>query len=164
MRSEFVTQRTAADLAKKILKSDIFYNVFLFGSLSRNKSNPGDMDLLIFDNGEISYIGDRYGELRNLTNHEILRRAGIEDKRFFAALDADWIDMVVVHHEHFVDNADYIRNIASTQSPFFLLNISDGIKIYHEQTEQWFDCNSLPFERWKAIRKELVNDGIVSEQ
>lgn len=164
MRRDFVTQQTAANLAKKILKSDIFYNVFLFGSLARYKQIPGDIDLLVFDNGEISYIGDRYGELRYLTSRAVLEKAGIEDKTFFAALDSDWIDIVVVHHEHFVNDSSYIRNIASVQSPFFLLNISDGIKIYHERTDQWYDCNSLPFERWKEIRKELVNDGIVSEQ
>jgi hypothetical protein len=161
MRRQFVTRRTAADLAKNILKSDIFYKVFLFGSLSRNKPDPVDMDLLIFDNGEISYIGDRYGELRNLTNRAILEKAGIEDKAIFAALDSDWIDMVVVHYEHFVNDPDYIRNIASTQSPFFLLNISDRIQVYDERGDKWLSYKDLPFEKWEAIRNELETEGIV---
>jgi len=164
MRNRFVTLPTAADLADQILKSEFFHEVFLFGSLSRNKPFPGDMDLLLFDNGEISYIGDRYGELRYLLNRSTLELAGVNNPAYFAALDMDWIDIVVVHYKEFVNNPEYIRKVASAQPPYFLLGISDGIQQYDKKTSKWLQCHSLPFKRWEAIRRELVNEGIVSGQ
>lgn len=168
MRREFVTQQTAANLAKKILMSDIFHNVFLFGSLSRDKWSPGDIDLLFFDNGEISYLGNNYAKERSVRNRKTLEKAGIPDtgtdKIFYAALDSDWIDIVVVHYKDFVNNPSYIRHIASTQDPYFLLNIADGIKKYDKSTDQWLDCDDLPFKKWKTIRNELVSEGILYDQ
>ncbi len=165
MRSKFITQQTAADFSQKILMSNIFHEAFLFGSLARNPSSkPGDIDLLLFDNGEISYLGETYGEQRSVQRRRMLKKAHVEDDAYIAALDLDWIDLVVVHHKDFIDNADYIRNIASTQSPYFLLNITEGIKKYDKTTGQWLDCNDLPFKRWKKIRRALVREGILSEQ
>ena len=164
MRSQFVTSQTAANLVEMILKSDFFYDAFLFGSLARNKRNPGDIDLLILDSGEISFLGENYGNQRSVIQRRILEKAKIEDTAYLAALDLDWVDLVVVHHKEFIDNPNYIRYIASTERPYFLLNITDGIKKYDKNTREWLDCDELPFERWNKIRKELEREGIVSEQ
>ena len=164
MRRDFVNHQTAARLAQEILKANIFYEAFLFGSLARNNKEVGDIDLLLFDNGEISFLGDLYGELRYLKSRTVLERANIEGKAFYAALDSDWIDIVVVHHELFGKNVSYVRNVASTQPPFFLLNISEGLKHYDKNQDRWIECELPPFAKWQVIQRELINEGIAPEQ
>jgi len=164
MRRKFVTPNTAGDIAKEILNSEKFFNAFLFGSLSRDPQVARDIDLLIFDDGDLSYIGNLYSERRNLFVRTIFEKAHIENPAWQAALDSDWIDILVVEKDKFRNDPNYIRNIASSQTPFFLLNITDGIKQYDKENNKWVDADSAPFAKWAKIRQELVNEGIIPLQ
>lgn len=163
MKSQFVTRKTAAELSMKILCADTFHKAFLFGSLTTDKEDPGDIDILLFDNGKLSSISSGYGDYRNYICRRIFETAKIDEDRYLAALDLDWIDVVVVDHEYFVNDSEYIRNIASHQNPNFLLNISSEIMELDKKTGQWFTSRRLPFKKWGGIREKLVKEGLIFE-
>src|SRR5271157_1561196 len=56
LRRSFVTRQQAAALAASILQSEGISAVFLFGSLARGKRDPRDIDLLVLDKGQFSYL------------------------------------------------------------------------------------------------------------
>lgn len=165
MRRRFVTINKSAELANKIMDSGLFSDAFLFGSLARNRVDAGDIDLLLFDDGEISSLGIDYKSVQLLMTQYVLEATALYTSEYKAAFECDWIDILVIDRRNFGKNIDYIRNLVRHQAdPFFFLNITDRILRLNTTSGTWNDQLLPPFDRWQAMRRSLVAEGIAPLQ
>lgn len=164
LRRTFVTRQQASTLAAKFLEIELdtkaVKNVFLFGSLARGKRDPRDIDLLIFDNGELSFAATGYGEVDAILNYK-----SIDSPENRAANQCGWIDLVLIDGSRLGADKDYTLSIAKTHDdPLFLINISDGLLSYVPGTKRWSKERPPVFERLALLRRQLENENVVQEQ
>jgi hypothetical protein len=163
VRRSYVTREKAATLADLILESDAVTDVFLFGSLSQRKKkgrDPNDIDLLLFDRGEVSSFGSRYWRAR--VNPELLFESEFLDApEHRAALPCGWLDSVAIDGTRFGRDADYTLSLCGSQRyRLFFLNIADALLKY-DGHGRWVNRKPQVFERLVNLRRQLVTENIV---
>jgi len=173
LRRRFVNQENAATIAAELYESHNVLDVYMYGSLARGKPDPNDMDLLVFDDGEVSYLSSEYGLFAGLSIVEaILELAGILNEKNRAAINSGWFDCIVINGNLFGNNIEYTRSVARIQpDPLFLLNISEGLLEYDYSQNLWVKekspspkGNTRPFDKLASLREELKKIGVVTSQ
>lgn len=174
LRTRFVTRSTALTVASAILQTADFSSVLLFGSLARAQDPEaewarGDIDLLVLDDGDISFRGSSYDGHGQWSGEErisdvVFDRAklvGDERAAWSAAVQLGWLDIVVIDGKLLQDPL-YIRWFSEQQSdPLFLLNVADGLKFYNKETCSWSDDVPPTFLELAKLRHDLQARGIV---
>ena len=165
IRRSYVTKEKAASVAEDVLQSGIVREVFLFGSLSRRKrrdSEPGDIDLLLFDTGEVSSFAASYWRIAR--NPELLESEFLDADDRRAASLCGWLDLVVIDGTRFGTDSAYTLSLCGNQADgLFFLNIADALLKY-ERGGHWIADRPQVFERLANLRRQLVTENIVSKR
>jgi predicted nucleotidyltransferase len=135
LRMAYVTVERARNIASQITCIDGIIRVFLFGSLARSVRNPGDIDLLVFDNGACSDVIEADSEFGYKDTQRITQKAidllGLADTTLDEAARCRWLDLLILNGELFGSNLDYTRRVSRRQpDPYFFLNMSKDILEY----------------------------------
>lgn len=193
LRGIFVTKQHAADLAARFLHlppfaqwddpseddfddaseddfsefdpltQDNIEAVYLFGSLARGNTEPGDIDLLIVDRGGLSLLIDPYDTVE--TGRDLLIGA-LDNRNFFTAAEraaaaSGWLDIVALNGKKFEDHFQYRRAMFNWQAdPLFFLNIASDLLIYSEEKRQWHVDRPGLFDQLARIRQYLDQVGV----
>ena len=158
LRRMYVTRENASILADALLDEDGVTDVFLFGSLARKSRDPKDIDLLLYDDGQMSALGVDYWD-PELVVDEILP----ETAAHLAAIQCGWLDCVPVDGGRFGKEPDYTRKLAERQmDPLFFLNIAESLRSYDRSTQAWNSTRPQVFERLANLRRLLATEHIVS--
>jgi predicted nucleotidyltransferase len=162
LRRRFVTIENAAQLAKQFLARRHISGVFLFGSLARQWQKPRDIDLLIVDDGTLSWRWSRYG---TVLVDSLLESAALSTKENRAAERSGWLDLLPVHAKLFGINRAYTKSVFRHQTdPFFFLNMADGVLAFNPVSGQWVDEVPLFFGHLAQVRKQLEHMSLVGAQ
>lgn len=164
LRRNFVTKERAADLASRLLKSDFFHEIFLFGSLAHDQDDPWDIDLLLSDLGEISSLATGYGRGDSeISVAGVLKQFSLLTEAEHAAVACGWLDFVAIDSRRF-DTKSYREWIVRLQpDPLFFLNIAVHLLVYDPNGRQWTKSPSTVFKRLASLRLELEKEGILSD-
>lgn len=164
LRRNFVTKERAADLASRLLKSGFFHEIFLFGSLAGDRSDPWDIDLLLSDLGEISSLATGYGHGDSESSVAgVLKQFSLLTEAEHAAVACGWLDFVAIDSRRF-DTKSYREWIVRLQpDPLFFLNIAVDLLVYDPNGRQWTKSPSAVFKRLASLRLELEKEGILSD-
>jgi predicted nucleotidyltransferase len=161
LRRLYVTRETAGRLAMEFLASGAVTHVFLFGSLAvRGRKDPKDIDLLLYDDGELSSISRRYrGTVENWFLDEIFSdHSAVE-----AALRLGWLDYLVIHGKRFGHDKQYTQSVVRQQADsLFFVNIADAILKYDISKRKWTVDRPKIFLRLASIKEQLAIENIVS--
>lgn len=159
LQRTFVTTQKAAELASDFRSLGFVYEVFLFGSLARGADHPRDIDLLILDDGELSFQFYDYGER---TVESLLESANLSTPVNRAAERCAWIDVIAVDRESFTNDKGYRRALAKRQKdPLFFVNIADGMLSFDQRDGTWNSKRPPVFELLATLRRELEEIGVV---
>lgn len=167
LRRRFVTIENAARLANEFLRSRHISEVFLFGSLPRRSPyrslpEPGDIDLLIVDDGTLSWRWSRYGKV---LVDSLLESAELSTKANRAAERSEWLDLVPVHGKLFGINRAYTATVFRHQTdPFFFINVADGLLAFDQPSGKWVNNPPLIFRHLAHLRKQLRHMSLVRPQ
>ncbi|MDQ1240206.1 MAG: hypothetical protein QG577_2392 [Thermodesulfobacteriota bacterium] len=162
MRKSFVTKKKAIDIGMAILDSGAGTDVFLYGSLARGSKEPKDIDLLVFDNGDLSFLGLSYDKHNSWEMMDDLYKSS-ENK---AALKCGWLDTVYIDGELFGEDDEYTLHFAQRQrDPLFLLNVADNLLRLDTNKGMW-NKKFIPqkFVILAGLRKQLERENIVAPQ
>jgi predicted nucleotidyltransferase len=158
LRGLYVTRDRAADFAKRLLGMDIISDVFLFGSLARGHRTPKDIDLLLYDDGELSSVSRGYGWIAESVLDEFFR----DDAAVEAAVRLGWLDCVVIDGTRFGDDKKYTLAVAKQQTdPLFFVNISDALLRYDTRRTAWIKKSPRIFQRLATIRAQLATENVI---
>jgi predicted nucleotidyltransferase len=159
LRRTFVTHEQAAALASSLLKTNAISKVFLFGSLARNELDPHDIDLLLFDEGEFSYLDNSYND------RALILGESIDTLQNRAALECGWLDFVIIDGRLLGANKDYTLSFSKKNNdPLFLVNVSDRLQMYDQAQNSWVKQRPQVFERLATLRQQLEIEHIVEPQ
>lgn len=159
LQSAFVTRKKAAELATDLLSLDFVRDVLLFGSLTRRTSFPRDVDLLVLDDGELSFQFYDYGERKV---ESLLESADLSSAVNRAAERCGWLDVIVVDQDLFLHDKSYRLALAKKQKdPLFFVNIAERILIFDRDNGEWSEKRPEIFERLGSLRRELQSAGVV---
>jgi hypothetical protein len=166
LRRQFVTKRTAAALAQRILASGRISYIFLYGSLARAEREPGDIDLLLLDDGELSIGAQSIGAQYGMSASEYLLEAlEVLDEVNRAAIHCGWLDVMAIDGVRFGHDPQYTRLIAKLQrDSLFFVNIAEDVMAFEAQAERWVGKRPAVFERLALLRGQLENEGVVGKQ
>ncbi len=159
LRRAYVTKETAATLAEAILDASVATDVFLFGSLVRRRTEPKDIDLLLFDRGDVSALNwGGYSSTDFVLEDELF--GSFPDRR--AASVCGWLDYVFVDGTRFGEDRAYTLSLCQSQrDPLFMINISDGLLKYDRVSAAWIDRRPQVFQRLANLRRLLETENIV---
>ncbi len=151
LRREYVTRENAAEVAQALLTANFGTDVYLFGSLAREARGAGDIDLLVYDEGSLSYLGSEYGEETSGLQSVVLQDAlGAAES---AALRCGWLDIVVVDGRRFGADRAYTLGVAERHhDKLFFVNISRDLRRYNKETMDWTAERPTLFTRLESIR------------
>ena len=160
LRKQFVTKRTAANLAQRILENRRSTHVFLYGSLARAEREAKDIDLLILDDGELS-TGVQYGN----ASEYLLDALDVIDDANRAAIHCDWLDVMAIDGVRFGHDPRYTRLVAKLQrDSLFFVNIAEDVIPFDPKSQRWAGKRPAVFQRLALLRGQLENEGIVENQ
>lgn len=163
LRGAFVTKAKAAQLAKQLLTAERLTEVFLFGSLARGKKEPKDIDLLIYDDGDISFLRSEYGASSMSIARYTLEAGSMLSPANEAALECGWLDIIVINGDLFGTNQRYTHSVACLQhDPLFLINIADDLRWYDPDDGKWKRNRPEVFQRLALLRRSLEVEGLVA--
>ena len=166
LRKHFVTKRIAAALAQRIIATRHISQVFLYGSVARAEREASDIDLLILDDGELSFGVQSMGVQYGMSASEYLLDAlGVSDEVNRAAIHCNWLDVMAIDGRRFGHDPQYTRIVAKLQrDSLFFANIAEDVIPFDRQSQRWAGKRPAVFERLALLRAQLENEGIVEEQ
>jgi hypothetical protein len=161
MRRVYVTRDNAATLAEGILDAHVVTDIFLFGSLARRAKEPKDVDLLLFDEGDVSALNWRgYSSADILVESEFFDTSSGQR----AALECGWLDYVFVDGTRFGEDPSYTVSLCqSHRDPLFMINIADSLLWFDRQSRTWVNRRPQVFERLGNLRRLLETENVVGE-
>ena len=159
LQNTFVTYQKAAELAAQLASRPFVHDVLLFGSLARGASFPRDIDLLILDNGELSFEFFDYGAPRV---EALLEAADLSSEADRAANRCGWIDLIAIERNSFLTDKRYRLALSNKRDPLFFVNIAEDIRVFDPLTSTWNGTRPEIFERLALLRKDLLEAGIVA--
>ena len=182
LRTEFVTKERASLLARDFLDAHVrapdgetrqmFSDVYLFGSLTRQSRHPEDIDLLLVDSLEVvTWLEPAYHHEPGFKELEMLRQIDLRNdarrtmrtKRNEAAIACGLLNLVAVDGS-FGSTWDATRMAAAEQSdPLFFLNIAEEVLHFSPGQESWAkETGSITlFDELARVRRQLVDRGIL---
>jgi predicted nucleotidyltransferase len=162
LQKAFVTYEKAAELAAHLASLTFVHDVFLFGSLARGAGFPRDIDLLVLDNGELSFEFFDYG---TPLAGSLLEAADLSSEANRAAGRCGWLDVIVVEKSSFLNDKGYRLALARKQEdPLFFVNIAEDIRVFDPLCAAWNGGRPEIFEHLALLRKDLLEAGIVAPQ
>lgn len=150
LRKHFVTLDRAQAVARVLLNIRHIQSIALYGSLARNAPEPGDIDLLLFDDGFYSEAIAKGGETADDDEEDleddleldvdpgeyeepgvrtklILQKLGITDgsrqQAFFDAACCRWLDVLLLDGSRFGADVAYTLETKTRQSDAFFSTI-----------------------------------------
>lgn len=162
LQEAYVTYEKATELAASLASRPFVHDVFLFGSLARGARSPRDIDLLILDNGELSFEFFDYGKRRV---GSLLEAAGLSSEVDRAATRCGWIDLIAIEKNSFLTDTRYRLALARNQKDaIFFVNIAEDIRVFDPRCTAWNNSRPEIFERLALLRKDLLEAGIVASR
>ena len=165
VRKRFVTREKAKALAATLLGSLHVHQVMLFGSLTRTEKPSGleDIDLLVFDDGEISALSTGYGRWNAEAVLDNVPELKTSDNQ--AAIRSGWLDFVALDKALFETDENYRLTVAARQSdPLFFLNLAQNLQEYDPTNSNWVTSRSKVFMELADIRRQLEKLGFLDKQ
>jgi hypothetical protein len=157
LRSLYVTRDRASIFAQQLLEIDVISDVFLFGSLAQGHKTPRDIDLLLYDDGELSSVSRGYGWIAESVLDEFFRHTSVE-----AAVRLGWLDCVVIDGTRFGEDKKYTLAITKQQAdPLFFVNISDALLRYDARRSSWSKKPPKIFQRLATIKAQLQTENVI---
>jgi predicted nucleotidyltransferase len=135
-------------------------NVFLFGSLARKVRYPGDIDILIFDDGRYSSDIEEnedllYEDTMRLTL-ECIKLLNLREATLKAAAKCRWVDMLLINGDRLQSDSGYRSRISGRQiDSNFFLNISNDLEEYSTTSNSFVETNVPLFRKLKRIAESL---------
>lgn len=161
-RRLYVTRKTAATLARHLLDFDVISDVFLFGSLARGHSDPVDIDLLLYDDGDLSSISSHYGDSTFFVREMMLDDIFFGDEAVRAALRLGWLDYILIDGTRFGEDKKYTLSLAQAQrDSLFFVKMSDALLRYDRKGDRWVKARPKVFQRLATIKAQLVTENII---
>jgi hypothetical protein len=164
LKRVFVNKITAAEIADKIVAATSS-EVFIYGSVAREGTEQNDIDFLILDHGELSYLLERPYKPGPQADIEIIFEAtGIATDQNRAAATLGWLQFIILDGRRFGSNIEYMQRLVRIQNdPFFFLNLAPDVLRYDIRKRRWTK-EGIPsvFQRHATLRLHLEAEGLIT--